>query len=440
VWLTIAPNNRHTLARYIVALWPIWIFDDEEKAMSRSAIIRCAAVAAVFLANSVVGAAAQTTTLDHEPSYSELMQILKTAKPAPNPEHPPGLAAPQSAGPGDSVEFDPVTKTIRIVPRPFRAGPQSTTELDPENKGTGAPVGPNGRADVPLDADSADLDQRSITPTKPSPTTDSLSFPRRSVYKMLMRFNVGGTDYYWVCSGSARGSFLVLTAGHCIYNWDPNNDKNTSDKAYANEVWLWAAQTDRVTPIGALDFPYGVAKGTFLRTYTNWTDSQDLNYDYAVVTLDRRQGDHTGWMGAESSVGNSLNFTGYPTETPYVPANEYRQYPGFDSGNVSGSTDTRITLDAYTYGGHSGGPAYRYNASDDTRNVEGINSTSDRVGSAGETRITSYIIDHFQNARTTDESTRPPVALPSLIEYTFATDMKDLLTNTADQAGPWESN
>lgn len=371
-------------------------------------------------------------------SRQELLEILRTAKPAPNPA-PPAERLHRPLG--SIIEHNPTTRHTRIGPR--SSNPRLLKERAPQNRGKGAPRraggGPSHPAVKPVpNPESNQRGAAEITPTVPGPITEVLSFPWNSVFKMLMRFNVNGTDYYWVCSASARGSFLLLTAGHCIYNWDPNDDGNTSDRRWADEVWVWAAQTDRVNPVGVFsrDFPYGLAKATFLRSYTNWTSGQDLNYDFGLVSLDRRQGDHTGWMGAETTVAASLNFTGYPIETPYVPSDEYRQYPGFDTNNVSSATATRINLDAYTYGGHSGGPAWRFDGSTGERWIQGINSTSNRAGFAGETRITSYMITDIINSLNADETDRPPTARANLIEYLFATNAKDLQTTIVDPGQP----
>jgi len=392
-------------------------------------------VKALFLAGLLFSAGQATAQeTEAEPSYRELLEILKTAKPAPNPPPPPGaLRGP--GGPGATIEHDPETGRSTVLPQIRRR----QIERVPGQAGAGQPrahlkLAPTARGNY-ASPESRDGSAK-ITPTRPAPLTEVLSYPWNTVYKMLMRFNVNGTNFYYVCSASARSSFHLLTAGHCIYNRDPNDDGNTADRRWAEEIWTWAAQTDRVVPIGTLDHPYGLAKVTYMRSYTQWTNDGNLNYDYGLVTLDRRQGSRTGWMGAETSLAASLNFNGYPTETPHVPAGEYRQYPGFDANNVVSASATYITLDAYTYGGHSGGPAWRYDASSGGRWVQGINSTSNRAGRAGETRITSYIISDFQSAASTDESARPPATLPNLIEYLFATTAKDLLTNSTVQGDP----
>ena len=45
-------------------------------------------------------------------------------------------------------------------------------------------------------------------------------------------------------------------------------------------------------------------------------------------------------------------------------------------------------LDAYIYGGHSGGPSWRYDSGTGNRYVEGVHSTSTRIGSATDTLLT----------------------------------------------------
>lgn len=276
--------------------------------------------------------------------------------------------------------------------------------------------------------------------TPPSPNLATHSFPWNTTYKLVMRFDSGGSDYYYSCSASSMGAFHLLTAGHCIYNHDPNDDGSTADADWAAEVWAWAAQTDYVNPFmgspNPADRPYSFAKAVYLRTYTGWTGSADLNHDMGYITLDRSDGSHTGWMGREAGVeATTLNFNGYPAETPYVPAGEIRQYPGVDANNVNSYTTYRISMCAYVYGGHSGGPDWRFDGAD--RWVQGVNSTSNRVGSATATRITSDKFNDMGDIIDDDEVDRPPTDRPDLAEYFFTStdDRKDLLDNTAAPGG-----
>jgi len=276
-----------------------------------------------------------------------------------------------------------------------------------------------------------------ITPTKPGPLYSPYSFPFRTEFRMLMRFYVSGFgNQYYLCSASSASNFHLLSAAHCIYNHDPLGDGSGRGAGWASEVWAWPAETDVVQPVDHdnwPDYPYGVAKMTYEVTYNAWINSSDLNWDFSFITLDRRIGDHVGWMGFEWGVNaSSLNFDGYPAESPYVPSNNPFQYPGFDSGNVIGYTCCRIQLSAYTYGGHSGGGVWRYDGTN--RYIEGVNSTSNRAGYAEATLLRGSNYTDLQNAIANDRNVRPPVDRAQLIEYVFNTSSKGLL-NTAVSLG-----
>ena len=333
------------------------------------------------------------------------------SKPAPNP---PGISFSPIASGSDEhrsiVEHDLQSGEVVHLPRLDTWG---ATEDDPPFL---------GRAYT----DESFIDQHSNEEMRggvnpPSPYFDTTNYPFNTVYKLIMRFNVGGTDYYYGCSAWSAGDFHLVTAGHCLYNWDPNDNGNTSDRKWADEVWAWAGQTDKVNPIGCnnycADHPYGWAKGTYQRAYTGWTVSQNEDHDFAVLTLDRDMGDRTGWMGRSDIVPSSVNFTGYPTETPYVPADTNVQYYGFDSGNVVAVTDYRIQLSAFVYGGHSGGPSWKY--TNGTRWAVGIHSTSNRVGSAYDTLLTDTKRADINSWISTDATVRPTADKPDVTESLF---------------------
>ena len=270
-----------------------------------------------------------------------------------------------------------------------------------------------------------------ITPTKPSPLSSPYAFPFRTEFRMLMRFYVSGFgNQYYLCSASSASNFHLISAAHCIYNHDPLGDGSGRGAGWASEVWAWPAETDVVQPVDHdnwPDYPYGVAKMTYEVTYNAWINSSDLNWDFSFITLDRRIGDHVGWMGFEWGYNaSSLNFDGYPAEYPYVPSNNPFQYPGFNSGNVIGYTCCRIQLSAYTYGGHSGGGVWRYDGTN--RYIEGVNSTSNRVGYAEATLLRGSNYTDLQNAIANDRNVRPPVDRAQLIEYVFNGTSKALLT------------
>jgi len=264
----------------------------------------------------------------------------------------------------------------------------------------------------------------------PAPIFDTSQFPFRTVHKLLLRYRVGGLDYFFVCSATAVSEFHLLTTGNCIYNHDPNGDGFTSDQRFADEVWAWAGQTDRIDPLQVEDFPFGLAKGTFFRVPNGWINNQDLNDDWALITLSRRVGAHTGWMGRETDVQTStLESTGYPVEVPFVPAGNLLQYHSSEANNVSAYFPGRIGFDALIYGGHSGGPVWRENGGNHF--LQGIISTTDRSGNAEATRLRASMLNDINGFITDDEFARPPIPHPDLIEYLLETGQKDLLTGIA---------
>ncbi|REJ76611.1 MAG: hypothetical protein DWQ30_17895, partial [Acidobacteria bacterium] len=339
----------------------------------------------------------------------------------------------------DAESRDPeMRRIVRYDPETGRASIEEGSQLPPEGNLFAPPYVPGVSAvpdrDDPEHAE-AELDGlRGGTP--PTPLSNATTYPWVSIVKLVMRFG----NFFYNCSGFVFGEFQVVTAGHCIYNHDPNDDGSTADAAWADEVWIYPAQGDVALPAwnGGLahssDQPYGPSKMVFMRSYTGWTVSQNLDYDFGSITLDRRIGTYTGWMGMEATVASALNFSGYPTETPYVPSGTPLQYFGFDSGNVNGSTSFRIGLDAFIYGGHSGGPSWRF--SSPNRWVEGVHSTSNRVGAAEDTRLNQTNIDNVIAWAQDDENVRPPFARPELVEYTHASGQKAISKTLVGRGEP----
>lgn len=388
-----------------------------------------------------VGSAQERGSVEEDATAHErekLLDILRNAKEPPTPQIPQ-TGAPESGDSLGVVEYNLKTKKQKVTPR-GGGEPESQPALpsppDLPFDGTG-PVSLEAIEGIGGAEHSKSLVVGPLNPaTPPSPVYNSLAYPFNTVFKLLMRFNVGGIDYYYVCSASSTGSFHLLTAGHCLYNWDPNDDGNTSDARWASEVWAWAAQTDQINPFGVADQPYGEAKAVYLRSYTGWTVSGDFNHDWGVITLNRRDGDHTGWMGRETATTSSLNFTGYPTETPYVPAGTLVQYFGYDANNVLGYTCCRIQLDALIYGGHSGGPSWRFDGAN--RWIQGLHSTSNRVGYAEDTYLTNGKRTDLNSWMSTDETDRPPAARPDLTEYLFDLNAKDVLSNSVQRGNSFQ--
>ncbi len=353
------------------------------------------------------------------------------------PDPAGGTSSPTPTPSGNLRGFDVRTKkfTEMAVTPPFlAAGPHN----EPQHFGalpkstvrsiSGAiPESPPPGISLPLGA-TENANPQDTAPTRPSPFQYPYNFPWNTEMRLLMRFVVSGfPDKYYLCSASAISDYWVLSAGHCIYNHDPLDDGTGRGASYAVEIWAWAAETDVVDPVDPNyweDYPYGVAKMTAQYTYTAWQNNSDFNWDFSFISLDRRLGDHTGWMGTQwGNQAASLNFDGYPAEYPYVASNNPYQYPGFDNNNVIAYTCCRIQMDAFTYGGHSGGGVWYY---DGTNNyIQGVNSTSNRVGYAEATLFTGQTHTDLDNLIAGSSA---PTDLAQVIEYVFNTTSKGILT------------
>lgn len=355
--------------------------------------------------------------------WQRALEALRNARPMPTPPEPaaPGVAMP----PGNLQQFDPANGNSSSLPPGNAANSadrrrEGNPGVKPNSavRGPGESSGPAPEGvSQPEDAGTGVHPQATV----PGPSFYPYTYPSNTVFKLVGRWVVNGVNYYWVCSASSASSFHLITAGHCLYNHDPTGNGSGQGANWPAEMWAWPAQTDVVDPLDHSnwqDWPYGVTKGTLFTTYNAWITSSDLNWDFGWITLDRRVGDHLGWMGREwNTQTTALNFNGYPMESPYVPSDNPFQYPGFDPNNVTSYTCCRINMSAYTYGGHSGGPDWRFDGT--SRWVQGVNSTSNRAGSATATRLTSQIETDLENTIAADRSARPPVDLAEPIEYVF---------------------
>ena len=367
--------------------------------------------------------------------WERVREALRHAKPMPSPSAaaPSKLVTPAKG----MAQFNPKTKRVVQVPSADQLGRHPAGQKREGNKGAepraskGSAQNVHGSPDEGISYLGVVNDEMKPPATPPSPLYYPYSFPWNTNFRILGRWNVNGNNYYWLCSASTASDYYLISAGHCVYNHDPTGDGSGTGAGFANEMWAWAAETDVVDPIDFVnwpDFPYGVAKMTLMTTYNAWIDNSDLNWDFSFIQVDRRIGDHVGWMGREwGTQTSSLNFDGYPAETPYVPANNPYQYPGFDSNNVIGYTCCRIELDAFVYGGHSGGPEWRFDGTN--RYVEGVNSTSNRTGYAEGTLLTSQIESDLENAINNGNT---PSDLAQTIEWQFDSSSKALAQTSTE--------
>ena len=208
------------------------------------------------------------------------------------------------------------------------------------------------------------------------------NFPWRVNCKVFMTFtDNSGVDHYYVGSGVLIDPSHVLTAGHCVYDYDHG--------------WGWATSVT-VKPGWENGYsPYGDANDAQLHTWGGWIASGSWDHDMGVIDLDRPVGALTSWFGYGYNVNssyyttNNFNNPGYPAETPYNGDYLYNWYGTFD--NVYAYI---LDFNKEAYGGQSGSGAYIIDGSD--RTVHAVLSHGNSLHT-GDTRMTASKFSDIQD-------------------------------------------
>jgi hypothetical protein len=130
----------------------------------------------------------------------------------------------------------------------------------------------------------------------------------------------------------------VLTAGHCVY--DKNHDQ-------------WASAIRVIPGLDGTYMPFGDAWAAGIRSVTGWTEDEDRDYDWALITLDRNVGDATGWTGYVSYSNDDLGgklvrHDGYSVEG-YSGTRQ-----AYSTGNVQAHDSTMVYTSLENHLGFSG--------------------------------------------------------------------------------------
>jgi Trypsin len=110
--------------------------------------------------------------------------------------------------------------------------------------------------------------------------TPTTSFPFRAVVGLHIKFPLTPSDKAKGCTGSLIGDKHVLTAGHCVFL--------SSQGGWATSIRAMPGLDGKLEPFEQ-EFiePFGHAFMVQKRSVTCWSESNDWECDYGLITLDK---------------------------------------------------------------------------------------------------------------------------------------------------------
>ena len=123
---------------------------------------------------------------------------------------------------------------------------------------------------------------------------------------------------------------------------------------------------ESIVAIPGLDdgyMPYNYAIATSSRTYSGWVDGADVRHDWSVITLDRRIGNFTGWMGRLTAAPTNALYSG-PLNVAGYPADKGSVTMWFDADTGDHADEYNHAYFMDTEGGQSGAPVWVYDGTD----------------------------------------------------------------------------
>ncbi|EOL46448.1 Ig-like domain-containing protein [Enterococcus caccae] len=192
---------------------------------------------------------------------------------------------------------------------------------------------------------------------------DPTLFPYSPISTVLTYRNAEGTGGAGQGSGVLIGKDTVLTCAHAVWSKENGFSKHT-----------------KVTPgrIGWNNLPFGETTVRKMYIMANYVEkSSTVDWDIAILKLDKSIGNHTGWLGVNYLENESdvFTLTGYPGEFSATMYTDSKTIPEFIDGKLAWGKDAVATKFDAT-GGNSGSPIY-----DSNKRVNAVMSTI--YGTAG---------------------------------------------------------
>jgi len=221
--------------------------------------------------------------------------------------------------------------------------------------------------------------------------------PYRSVAKLVTVF----PDNTWFMgSGALVGPYHLLTAGHAVYQ--------RAHGGWVKSIFVWLGQNGK-------NCPYGEARGVYAHSQGGWTVEQKKEHDWAVVTLDRRTGNTTGWFNYSYATDSyytrrAVRSAGFPTDRDQGK-NMYRI-----SGQIDHVSPFQLFYEGSmdTAGGQSGSPVYVYSYTKGYV-IHGIHGAGSVYNEA--TRLTQEKYNFINTWKIEDDAQRRPTDRPDLVDH-----------------------
>ncbi len=140
---------------------------------------------------------------------------------------------------------------------------------------TSAPSHPQDEAESPSDQESATRRSDARSGEEPSLAPERVTAASPGTYWILTLFIVDGSEFSFTCEATLLGRGELLTAGHCVYQHDPNGDGSSRDARWAKQAWVW--------PVGRQ--PSAVLSVSRLAAHQEWITRSAIDHDVGVVTV-----------------------------------------------------------------------------------------------------------------------------------------------------------